>query len=229
MSTQIRITGLEATIAELRAELEREKADPIHRYQLFVQRLNPYRWEEYRNETNITSWRCLAHNEIAQADLDRNSLRAELETLREERKATNFDLEMFRKSERELSDAYLRIRKLLAPASYDTEYGGADRFAKTEAALTALRSENARLMGDHGYDANYWFQAYEGQRIARCEEALESTKLTARIAELEAYLRKRQPNLKHACWDNLAICDACKVNALLGLDNNGDALNQPRK
>lgn len=43
------------------------------------------------------------------------------------------------KSERELSDAYLRVRKLLN--AYDTKFGGADRFEVTEAAIVALQEK----------------------------------------------------------------------------------------
>jgi hypothetical protein len=49
----------------------------------------------------------------------------------------------FKTSEKNLSDAYLRIRELLN--AYDTQAGGADRFEVTERKLKELIDENAAL------------------------------------------------------------------------------------
>lgn len=53
------------------------------------------------------------------------------------------ELSAFRKSEKELSDAYLRIRELVG--AWDTKPGGEDRFEVTEAAVKRLRDENELL------------------------------------------------------------------------------------
>lgn len=53
------------------------------------------------------------------------------------------ELSAFRKSEKELSDAYLRIRELVG--AWDTKPGGEDRFEVTEAAVKRLKEENELL------------------------------------------------------------------------------------
>lgn len=60
----------------------------------------------------------------------------EIATLREE-------LSKWKSAERELSNAYLRIRRLLN--AWDTAPGGTDRYAVTERALSELIAENTRL------------------------------------------------------------------------------------
>jgi hypothetical protein len=50
----------------------------------------------------------------------------------------------FKQSERELSDAYLRIREIV-PGAYDTAPGGTDRFEVTETAVQRLVKDLARL------------------------------------------------------------------------------------
>lgn len=53
------------------------------------------------------------------------------------------ELATLRAAEKELSDAYLRIREKLG--AWNTAHGGADRFAVTEAAVDALRAQVERL------------------------------------------------------------------------------------
>lgn len=78
MSTQIRTTGLEATIAELRAQLAEVTAQLV---------FHGHNCEAKHNEGKLgMPWgqcRCLTCAPFFQ---DRDSLRAELETLREETK-----------------------------------------------------------------------------------------------------------------------------------------------
>ena len=57
--------------------------------------------------------------------------------------AAEAELSTLRAAEKELSDAYLRIREKLG--AWNTTHGGADRFAVTEAAVDALRAQNERL------------------------------------------------------------------------------------
>jgi hypothetical protein len=75
---------------------------------------------------------------------------AEVQRLREE-------LSTFRKSEKELSDAYLRIRELVG--AWDTKPGGEDRFEVTEAAVKRLREENETLLcscGELEEESKHW-------------------------------------------------------------------------
>jgi hypothetical protein len=57
--------------------------------------------------------------------------------------AAEAEIARLREAEKELSDAYLRIRSKLN--AYDTKPGGTDRFEVTEAALDAVIAESARL------------------------------------------------------------------------------------
>lgn len=73
-----------------------------------------------------------------------NALENKIADLEEEvRRRLREELSTFRKSEKELSDAYLRIRELVG--AWDTKPGGEDRFEVTEAAVKRLKEENERL------------------------------------------------------------------------------------
>lgn len=62
------------------------------------------------------------------------------------------EIEKWRVAEKEISDAYLRIRKLVG--AWDTQKGGADRFEVTESAIRKLVSfwEWSRLADKQAFE-----------------------------------------------------------------------------
>lgn len=54
--------------------------------------------------------------------------------------------------------------------------------------LDQLRQQLEAAQGTHGYSADYWWEAYEGQRKARVEEMYERAALQQRRAQVEALL-----------------------------------------
>jgi hypothetical protein len=63
---------------------------------------------------------------------------AEVKRLRDER-------DSFQSAEKEISDAYLRIREIVG--AWDTNMGGENRYEVTENAVRTLKEENHRLQG----------------------------------------------------------------------------------
>jgi hypothetical protein len=92
------------------------------------------------------------------------------------------ELETMRRSEKELSDAYLRIRALVN--AWDTQPGGIDRFAVTEQRVSALTRELADLKADD-YDTRERMKLEVRARaaeahLAQMREALEAATKFAR-------------------------------------------------
>ena len=90
-------------------------------------------------------------------------------------------LEALKTVEKEVSDAYLRIRSLVG--AWDTAYGGDDRFIVTENKIRNLQAEANRNMTE------------------LCEARGEIAALKARIKELEGALRRFADFILEECDD----------------------------
>ena len=84
-----------------------------------------------------------ARAEAAEADI--TTYQKIVADMTQEAETDKAELATLRAAEKELSDAYLRIREKLG--AWNTAHGGADRFAVTEAAVDALREKVERLTG----------------------------------------------------------------------------------
>lgn len=82
------------------------------------------------------------------------------------------ELSAFRKSEKELSDAYLRIRELVG--AWDTKPGGEDRFEVTEAAVRKLREDEKRLDWLEGRNGNKYLLSFWADNGGTLREAIDT-------------------------------------------------------